>query len=99
MLVLLLTLVNYLRVINNFMAVSNKRNVVGKTRGINLDRLIEVNGGNPLPITLKPSNGKQKGKYCEKLSNEIGLTVRQHASVIMETWKQMPQHEINAMLD
>ena len=86
MLVLLLTLVNYLCVINNFMAVSNKRNVRGKTRGINLDRLIEANGGSPLPITLKPSN-------------EIGLTVRQHAPIIVETWKQMSQHEINAMFD
>ena len=81
------------------MAVSNKRNVRGKTRGINLDRLIEANGGSPLPITLKPSNGKQTGKYCEKLSNEIGLTVRQHAPIIVETWKQMSQHEINAMFD
>ena len=81
------------------MAVSNKRNVRGKTRGINLDRLIEANGGNPLPITLNLSDGKQTGKYCEKLSNEIGLTVRQHAPVRVETWKQMPQHEINAMLD
>ena len=75
MLVLLLTLVNYLCVINNFMAVSNKRNVRGKTRGINLDRLIEANGGNPLPIILNLSYGNQTGKYCEKLSNEIGLTV------------------------
>ena len=68
------------------MAVSNKRNVRGKTRGINLDRLIEADGGNPLPITLNLSDGKQTGKYCENLSNEIGLIVRQHAPVIMETW-------------
>ena len=81
------------------MAVPNKRNVIGKTRRINLDRLIEANGGNPLPITLKPSDEKLIGKYCEKLSNEIGLTVRQHAPVRVKTWKQMSQHEINAMLD
>ena len=81
------------------MTMPNKRNVIGKTRRINLDRLIEANGGNPLPITLKPSDGKQIGKYCEKLSNEIGLTVRQHAPVRVKTWKQMSQHEINAMLD
>ena len=90
MLVFLLTLVNYLRVINNFMAVSNKRKVRGKTRGSNLDRLIEANGGNPLPITLNPSDGKQTGKYYEKLTNEIGLIVRQHAPVRVETWKKMP---------
>ena len=81
------------------MAVSNKRNVRGKTRGINLDRLIEANGGNPLPITLNLLDRKQTGKYCEKLSHDIGLTVRQHALVRVETWKQVSQHEINAMLD
>ncbi|RVW51303.1 hypothetical protein CK203_075479 [Vitis vinifera] len=57
------------------------------------------NGGKPLPITIKPSDGKQTGKYCEKLSNEIGLTVRQHAPVRVEKWKQMPRAEINTMLD
>ena len=35
---------------------------------MNLDRLIEANGGKPLPITLKASDGKQTGKYSEKLS-------------------------------
>ncbi|RVW78388.1 hypothetical protein CK203_047738 [Vitis vinifera] len=59
----------------------------------------ETNGGKPLPITIKPSDGKQTGKYCEKLSNEIGLTVRQHAPVRVEKWKQMPRAEINTMLD
>ncbi|KAL6343599.1 hypothetical protein AAG906_024964 [Vitis piasezkii] len=29
--------------------------------------------------TSSSIDGKQTGKYCEKLSNEIGLTVRQHA--------------------
>ena len=66
---------------------------------MNLDRLIEANGGKPLPITLKGSDGKQTRKYCEKLSNEIGLIVRQHAPVRVEKWKQVPQFEINAMLD
>ena len=39
------------------------------------------------------------GKYYEKLSNEIGFTVRQYALVRLEKWKQMPRFEINAMLD
>ena len=81
------------------MTASNSRNVRGKSRGVNLDRLIEANGGKPLPITLKALNGKQTGKYSEKLSNEIGLIVRQHAPVQVEKWKQVPQFEINAMLD
>ncbi|WKA03275.1 hypothetical protein VitviT2T_021395 [Vitis vinifera] len=81
------------------MVAPNKRNVRGKTRGVILDKLIEANGGKPLPITIKPSDGKQTGKYCEKLSNEIGLTVRQHAPVRVEKWKQMPRAEINTMLD
>ena len=71
------------------MVAPNKRNVKGKTRGVILDKLIEANGGKPLPITIKPSDGKQTGKYYEKLSNEIGLTVRQHAPVRVEKWKQM----------
>lgn len=54
---------------------------------------------NPFPITLKPLDGKQIGKYCKKLSNEIGLVLRQCAPVIVEKWKQMPQFEINIMLD
>ena len=69
------------------MAMSNKRNIRGKTRRINLDRLIKANGGNPIPITLKPSDGKQTEKYCEKLSNGIGLTIKQHAPIRVETWK------------
>ena len=81
------------------MVAPNQRNVRGKTRGVILDRLIEANGGKPLPITLKESDGKQTGKYSEKLSNEIGLTVRQHAPVRVEKWKQVPQFEINTMLD
>ena len=40
------------------MTASNSRNVRGKSRGVNLDRLIEANGGKPLPITLKASDGK-----------------------------------------
>ena len=81
------------------MTTSNSRNVRGKSRGVNLDRLIEANGGKPLPITLKALDKKQTGKYSEKLSNEIGLIVRQHAPVRVEKWKQVPQFEINAMLD
>ena len=81
------------------MAALNERNVGRKTRGVTLDRLIEANGGKPLPITLKASDGKQTGKYNEKLSNEIGLTVRQHAPIKVEKWKQVPQFEINSMLD
>ena len=81
------------------MAAPNERNVRGKTREVTLDRLIEANGGKPLPITLKASYGKQTGKYNEKLSNEIGLTVRQHAPIKVEKWKQVPEFEINAMLD
>ena len=81
------------------MATPNERNVRGKTRGVTLDRLIEANGGKPLPITLKASHGKQTRKYSEKLSNEIGLTIRQHAHIKVEKWKQVPQFEINAMLD
>ena len=80
------------------MVAPNKRNERGKTRGVILDKLIEV-GGKPLPITIKPSDGKQTGKYYEKLSNEIGLTVRQHAPVRVEKWKQMPRAEINIVLD
>ncbi|RVX06408.1 hypothetical protein CK203_023696 [Vitis vinifera] len=81
------------------MIAPNKRNVRGKTRGVILDKLIEANGGKPLPITIKPSDGKKIGKYYEKLSNEIGLTVRQHAPVRVEKWKQMPRAEINTMFD
>ena len=66
---------------------------------MNLDQLIKANGGKPLSITLKASNGKQTGKYSEKLSNEIGLIVRQHAPVQVEKWKQVPKFDINAMLD
>ena len=44
------------------MTTSNSRNVRGKSREGNLDRLIEANGGKPLPITLKASDGKQTGK-------------------------------------
>ena len=66
---------------------------------MNLDQFIEVNGGKPLLITRKASDGKQTGKYNEKLSNEIGLIVRQHALVRVEKWKQVPQFEINVMLD
>ena len=73
------------------MVAPNKRNVRGKTRGVILDKLIEANGGKPLPITIKPSDGKQTGKYCEKLSNEIGLTVRQHAPV-----RAMPTYQVNS---
>ena len=72
------------------MVAPNKRNVRGKTRGVILDRLIETNGGNPLLITLKPSYGKQTRKYFENFSNEIGLTIRQHAPVRVKKWKQMP---------
>ena len=81
------------------MVAPNQRNVRGKTRGVILDRLIEANRGKPLPITLKESDGKQTRKYSEKLSNEIRLTVRQHAPVRVEKWMQVPQFEINAMLD
>ena len=81
------------------MATTNERNVRGKTRGVTLDRLNEANGGKPFLITLKASYGKQIGKYSVKLSNEIGLTVRQHAPMKVEKWKQVPQFEINAMLD
>ena len=81
------------------MVAPNKRNVRGKTGGVVLDKLIEANGDKPLSITIKPSDGKQTGKYCDKLSNEIGLTVRQHAPVRVEKWKQMPRVEINTMLD
>ena len=81
------------------MVAPNKRNIRGKTKGVILDKLIEANGGKPLSITIKPSDGKQIGKYCEKLSNEIGLIVRQHAPVRVEKWKQMSRAEINTMLD
>ena len=40
------------------MAAPNQRNFRGKTRGVILDRLIEANGGKPLPITLKELDGK-----------------------------------------
>ena len=81
------------------MVAPNKRNVRGKTKGVILDKLIESNGGNPLPIIIKPPDRKQAGKYCEKLSNKIGLTVRQHTPVRVEKLKQMPRAEINTMLD
>ena len=81
------------------MTASNSRNFRGKSKGVNLDRLIKANGGKPLPSTLKASDGKQTRKYSEKLSNEIGLIVKQHARVRVEKWKQVPQFEINAMLD
>ncbi|KAL6341766.1 hypothetical protein AAG906_038010 [Vitis piasezkii] len=71
------------------MVAPNKRNVRGKTRCVILDKLIEANGSKPLPITIKPSYEKQTRKYCEKLSNEIGV----------EKWKQMPRADINTMLD
>lgn len=58
------------------MTTPNKRNVSGKTREVILDWLIEANKGNPLPIMLKPSNERQRGKYYEILYNEIGLIVR-----------------------
>ncbi|KAL6335675.1 hypothetical protein AAG906_032865 [Vitis piasezkii] len=45
------------------------------------------------------NDGKQIGKYCKKLSNEIGLIMRQCAPVIVEKWKQMPRFDINIMLD
>ena len=55
------------------MVAPNKRNVRGKTRGVILDKLIKANGGKHLPITIKPSDGKQTWKYfCEKFSNDIG---------------------------
>ena len=76
------------------MTTSNSKNVRGKSRGVNIDRPIEAN-----PITLKASDEKQTGKYSDKLSNEIGLIVKQHAPVRVEKWKQVPQFEINAMLD
>ena len=66
---------------------------------MNLDQFIEANGGKPLLITRKASDGKQTGKYNEKLSNEIGLILRQHSLVRVEKWKQVPQFEINVMLD
>ncbi|KAL6335763.1 hypothetical protein AAG906_039526 [Vitis piasezkii] len=50
------------------------------------------NGGKPLPITIKPSDGKQTGKYCEKLSNEIGLS-ETTCTVRVEKWKQMPREK------
>ena len=81
------------------MATPNERNVRGKTRGVTLDRLIKANGGKPLPITHKASHGKQTRKYNEKLSNEIGLIVRQYAPIKVEKLKQVPQFEINAMLN
>ena len=81
------------------MTAPNQRNVRGKTRGVILDRLIKANGGKPLPITFKESDRKQTGKYSEKLSNEIGLTVRKHTHVRVGKWKQVPQFEINTMLD
>ena len=41
------------------MTTPNIINVRGKTKGVNLDRFIEANGGKPFTITLKASNGKQ----------------------------------------
>ena len=81
------------------MAALNQRNVRSKTRGVVLDRLIEANRGKPLPIILKESDGKKIGKYSENLSNEIGLTVRQHVPVRVEKWEQVSQFDINATLD
>lgn len=77
------------------MATPDSRNVTGKTR-VTINRLIEANGGKPLPITLKTLDEKRTGKYSEILSNEIVLTVRQHAPIRVEKWKQVSQFEINA---
>ena len=71
------------------LSVCHIQNRIPYNRHFILDKLIEANGSKPLPITIKPSDGKQKRKYCEKLSNEFGLTVRQHAPVRVEKWKQM----------
>ncbi|KAL6350305.1 hypothetical protein AAG906_004254 [Vitis piasezkii] len=62
------------------MVAPNKRNVRGKTRGVILEKLIEANGAN-LFQSQSSHRWEANRKYCEKLLNEIGLTMRQHAPV------------------
>ena len=54
------------------MVAPNKRNVRGKTRGVILDKLIEANGGKPLPITIKPSDGKQQENIVRNCQMRLG---------------------------
>ncbi|KAI3890685.1 hypothetical protein MKW92_017293 [Papaver armeniacum] len=68
-----------------------KRNVRGRSRGIDLDDWIAHNG--KMPIKFSDVTGEPISTNRCKLSTECGIIVRDFAPMQYTSWKKIPEHE------
>lgn len=55
--------------------------------------------GKKLKITVVPEIGRPTGDYAEMFANEIGFTVRNHAPLDVEYWKDVQPADIAKLVD
>ncbi|KAI3901445.1 hypothetical protein MKW92_019824, partial [Papaver armeniacum] len=76
---------------------SGKRNVRGRSRGIDLDDWTAQHG--PLPIKFSDVAGEPISTNRCKLSIECGIIVRDFAPMQYTSWKKIPDHDKVALIE
>ncbi|KAK3225478.1 hypothetical protein Dsin_005340 [Dipteronia sinensis] len=72
----------------------------GKTRGIALERLIHsVKSYSCIYVEFEIKDGKPKDVNAPKLANEFGIVVQNHAPLMVDNWKNLPDETKQPMVD
>ncbi|KAK3219925.1 hypothetical protein Dsin_013895 [Dipteronia sinensis] len=69
-----------------------------KTRGIELEQLIH-SAKSKICVDFEIEDGKPTGVNAPKLANEIGIVVRNHAPLMVDNWKNLPDETKQLMVD